>query len=295
MLQVALGGYYLISTATSQLDDNPVYYEPGFNWMYPLERDVPLCDQIYMLIRKRSNAGGTTFYSLSATNFDITVTDVSNNESIPSSIHTNSMHSHWNSTSPSYTPLVASIINSISLTDEITRVRVMDCYIKDKTDNDFISFRLSVSDANKYFSYIPVATGDMYDRHVYSAFGRSSLVKMDNSSDYYILVSPYAYIQEVSSSDKYDFSYPVECVYYKRQKTYNDEDFDFSLGVTSNDFLSDNISIMNIPGYEKVCVVHIDCYVYKKLQEIGDTAYFYVNIVGRLSEISDSFQIVLSR
>jgi hypothetical protein len=171
----------------------------------------------------------------------------------------------------------------------------MDCYIKDTTDNDFILFRIYVSDANKYFSYLPIFTNSMLSRYAYSALGRQSLIKMGSSSDVYMLISPYAYFQETTNTNKYDFSYPLETIYYKRQNTYNDEDFDFTLGATSDEFVEDNLSIMNVPNYEKVGVVHIDRYMYTELVEKEDTAYFYVNIVGRLSGISDSFQIVLSR
>jgi hypothetical protein len=293
MLQVALGGYYLIENAYNYLDDRPVYYEPGYTIMYPLEIEVPLSDRIYILIRKRRSTNNT-FTTITQSNINITVKDTTNDESISSYIYTNTLNTHWTSTSPSFTPLVAYIDNAISLNSTGVRVRTMDCCITDTTDHSFISFRLLVSDANKYFNYIPVVTSKLFNRPSASALSRDIKLQMKNESDIYLVISPYAYLQEVTRNDNYDFSYPLDSIYYKRQNTYNNEDFDFSIGSVDDAFINDNVVIMNIPGYEKAAVVHIDHYLYTKIREKGSGSYFYMNIHGRTTEISDSLKITIT-
>ena len=54
MLQVAYGGRSIISDGTTEYISSPVYYEPGFNIMYPLEIEVGVADRFYILIKKRS-------------------------------------------------------------------------------------------------------------------------------------------------------------------------------------------------------------------------------------------------
>ncbi len=64
MFQVALGGYSLTSVGAF-FDDVPIYSEPGFTIMSPLEIEVSKCDIFYILVRKRSDTSGSQFESLS--------------------------------------------------------------------------------------------------------------------------------------------------------------------------------------------------------------------------------------
>jgi hypothetical protein len=295
MLQVAFGGYYLITGGENFFYDDPVYYEPGFNWMNPVEIESPAADQLYILVRKRAGSTGTAFVNVSSTDFEISVTDATTGESIFSSIYDNSLHTDWNTDPSSYTPLVAYIRNAVDFTEANMRVRVLDCYIKDTTDDSFVRFRVLVSDANRYFHYLPFVTNDLSYRYKASALGRQAYITVSGLSDSYLLVSPYAYLQEVEKTAIYDFSYPLDSIYYQRQHTYNDEDFDFSLASPSDDFVNTTVSLIPVPKFHKVAVIHIDRFMYKKLQEKEDVASINLNIVGRLSGHTDQFVIYFRR
>lgn len=296
MLQVALGGSYLVSGAAYSYDDSPVYYEPGFSIMYPLEGDVQKCDVAYVLIRKRADATGTTFSSLLASNLSATVRDVTNGELIPATLATNSVHTEWDSTSPSFSPVVLTITNSLDVSSPVVRVRTMDCVVTDSTDDSFISFRITISDDSKFFHYIPVYTDGIGDRAKNSAAGRIISFRVKNNSDGYILFSPYAYLTEVDSGDiSSSFSYPLGSIHYSRQDTYNDEEFDFTISSYSPSWVGEGISLISIPGFRKVAALHIDSYLDTKLAEITTDAYVDVGVVGTLSDNSDTFRVYLTR
>ena len=290
MLQVSLGGYKNIRENQLVYDDNPVYYEPGFNIMSPLEIEVPEADQIYTLIRKRTNGAGTVFGAITASELTIEVKDVTTGESIPATITSNTYNTSWN---PESQVKIGLITNCIDVNNPTTRVRVLDCFIKDTTINDFINFRLLVSDSNKSFYYIAVDSSNINNRSVFSAFGKEAHLNINEDSDIYLLFSPFAYLKEVTKKEKTDFSYPLNSIFYQRQGVYSKEDFDFSIYNYSSSQIIDNISLVNVPYYKKAAVLLIDNHLYDSLLDtsLNQSSYISIKVVGVLSGIEEIFRV----
>jgi len=104
------------------------------------------------------------------------------------------------------------------------------------------------------------------------------------------LFSPNAYIKE-TTLDAADFSYPLNTIFYKRQDSYNNEDYSLSISSYSHTFMRDVVSVMNVPSYNKVGVMLVDNKIYKDMTEGGVNPYVYVDVVGEISGVSDSFRI----
>lgn len=297
MLQVGLGGYQNVSANSTILDDNPVYYEPGFNLLSPLEQSVPPADQIYMLLRKRSDVFGGTYDTISPNQFHLTVKDITTGEDIPARIEKNAttstvFNSNWSS--GGFVPLVVVIDNSIDINILVTRVRVLDCFIKYALDDSFIVFRLIVDDVNKLFHFIIVNIDNIKNKNTFTAAGHQALVDVGTNSDNYVLFSPFAYLKEVPE-EKSDFSYPISSVFYQRQKTYNDEDFYFSISGYSHNFVIDNVSVINVPNYQKAGVVMIDKQINTDMRNLTGEVYVEITVRGVLSEMEDTFTIYFIR
>lgn len=289
MYQVAVGGYYDASEGIDQFYDNPVYYEPGFRPMEPLILDVVEADRIYILVRKRLNAAETDFDSLVTSNLIVEATDATNGENVPAVIYDNNIHDEWN-TDPSFTPLVLYLDAGLDINNPVMKVRTIDCTITDITDNTFISFRVNVPDSGLYFHYIIADIYRLDERYSFTAVGREAYVPVSDKGDSYILFSPFAYLSETNKESS-DFSYPLNSVYYKRQQTYNNEDFYFTLGSTNYNFVLDQISLINVPNFRKVAVLHVDSNMYSKLQQTGAVAYVNVVVRGEMSDYEDTFKI----
>jgi len=292
MLQVALGAYENIEDSTTEVESNPIYYEPGFNLMAPLEIEVGTeADIIYIFLRKRSDGTGLNFEDLTVSNISATAIDTTNGESLSTGVSLNSSYG-FASENPSvnFVPLVVRIENQLDVSSPILRVRVIDCNIKDTTDNSFITFRIIVSDGDLDFHYISIRRKDTSDRNTFSIQGREAYVDIYKDSDSYILFSPYSWIKE-TTKNKADFSYPEDSIYYNKQDTYNNEDFTFSLASYSNSFVQNNISVMNIPSYGKAGIILVDRLMYSNLVNLGRSAYANIVVTGKLSGRVDTFKV----
>jgi hypothetical protein len=289
MIQAGLGGYNDIVNSQETLDNSPVFYEPGYNIMFPLEISVPPADQVYMLIRER--LGEDTFRVLSVNDFTITTKDATTGESIPSLLGiAKSYNSSWDPDGTVANPeqLVAIITDSISADNPIDRVRVLDVVVNDIVNDYFINFRLTIDDENKLFYYIPVNLNNIRNRDKFSSVGRVGVVPLQSSSDTYLLISPFSTIYESVKEDS-DFSYPIGTIFYKRQKGYNEEDFTFKMGEVSHSFVSDSISLMNIPNYDKAALLVIDRYLYTNLSQTSEVVSMSIVATGVLSGIESTF------
>lgn len=290
MLQVALGGTYLIGTG-SQLINDPVYYEPGFNIMTPLEIETVKADIIYILIRKRVDSLGESFRRIPYSSLEVSVVDATINEGLTYTLSDNTINPRWDDDPSDVGIAVLTIENQLDTANPVLRSRIIDCTIKHKADNSFITFRITVTDEGLYFHYIPIIRTQFSDRNTFTASGREAYVNLSNSSDAYVLFSPFAYLEE-TTKELSDFSYPIDSIYYKRENTLNNEDFTFSLSSYDRDFIPDQLSVMNIPGYGKAGIVLIDAMLYKKIFDAGVIgAYVDIGIVGELSGITDTFRI----
>lgn len=291
MLQAAFGGYTLIEDNITEYDDSLTFYEPGFNLMSPLEMSVPKSDSIFILIRKREAIGFDN--NLIPANLSVSAKDVTNGEPLTVSIELSSRDG-WNDDPSSNTPILLTIANQIGSGNALLRVRVIDCEVKDITDNSFISFRIIVDEdpTDLHFNYIPVSRTTYADRNTFTAASRAMYMTLRSDSDAYIIVSPYAWVME-TTKDLSDFSYPPDASYYKRETTYNSEDFDFLLQNWSHTFVEDNISVVNIPGYKKVGLILIDNAIYNSIKELKRSINFTVSVSGELSGIEDTFTVNL--
>jgi hypothetical protein len=290
MLQVAFAGSFLVSENENNLVSTPVYYEPGFNIISPLELSISKSDRFYILLRKRDNDSGTSFTNLDKSNISISTVDVTNGEEVLSIVSDNDLNSAWDAPSGNL-PLVLIIENQIDILNPEVRVRVVDCYVNEIGTNNFIKFRVTVEDDNLYFNYIPVDRKALSDRNTFTIEGRQAYVKLNSDSDSYIIFSPFAWLKETTNKDIADFSYPQDSIFYQRENTYNKEDFSFSLSAYSNSFIAEQISVMNIPGYKKAGIILIDNMLYRHLIEQGRSAYADISVVGELSNITDTFRV----
>lgn len=455
MIQLALGGYKNVRTNNEVYDAAPAFYEPGFNLMAPVEMGVPESDQIYVLLRKRTDNQGLLYDSISKNDFSVSVTDITTGENVPAHIEdfNDLLYGRaWNknmlkidkvgnddiefineakgfifnspdglierrlivtsvgsvsvetpssadedtenyadsysskditftsSTSglilstesdyrfrigidnsgnltytyleeasedsnekayvtanddieitdyekgvivrnqtnedryritledngfdgltpdavltasqiedasvdeDAYKPLVLVIDNSIDIFNPVVRARVLNCTVK--SENNFVNFRLSVEDESKPFHYIQVKRNEMQLRPKFSTTGSYGIIKVSSNDNSYVLFSPFAYLKEVNKSESHHFSYPVNSVYYYRQISYNEEGFYFQIYDYSHDFIPKNVSVLQIPFYDKTGVMHVDRYLYTEMQNISGPCYIDVKANAKLSDIN---------
>jgi len=184
------------------------------------------------------------------------------------------------------------ITNTFDIEGSTARVVSMDTFISDNNDNAFIKLRVSVSDIGRLFYSIPLYTDKLGDRSKNSAAGTQSYFTADASYDGYVLFSPYSSFNEVEeNSDVISFSYPLESIFYRRQKSYNDEDFNFNISSYSHSFVIDNVSLINIPGYRKMAALHVDANIHKELSNIATNAFINIDSEGTLSGVTDTFRV----
>lgn len=299
MLQVALGGYHNILTGQIVYDDSPVYYEPGYDIMTPLEMIVPACDRVYLLVRNRTDTSGNTFNNLTTTNLSITAKDATTNESLDTYINSNISGNtyyriEWNqSTSyPSFNPTLFIINSNIDINIPILRVRVIDCFISHISTKDFLNFRLLIEDDNIKTNYSVIDTQRVSERFKFTSTSDTGIATVNRNGDTYVLLSPFGYLKEEDQT-KADFSYPIDSIFYHRQKSFNEENYHYSISTYSHSFLRGLIEVMNVPGYQKAAVVLIDNYFNAAKIARPETMYIDIKIDGVLSGISDIFRIYL--
>ena len=294
MLQAAFGGYTLVEGNIEEINDSLAYYEPGFNFMFPLEFSITKTDTIFILVRKRVDSTGEVFENLDHTNISVIAKDATNGEDLTVRV-SNSIYEPWNQDPSSNTPILLQIENQLDLVNPILRVRVIDCKVKDIIDNSFINFRIIVEEdpEDLHFNYIPVHRKIYSDRNTFTASSRQAYITLRSDSDSYILVSPYAWLKE-TTKDLANFSYPPDTFYYQRENTYNLEDFTFSLQSWSYDWIEGNVSIVNVPGYKKVAVILINNAIYNRVKASQGNVSFVMAITGDLSGIEDTFTVNLN-
>lgn len=281
MFQVRLLSY-LLRTPNGDIDETisgASYREPGFTQMSPLELEFPKSDQVAVKLRKRDGVGG--YSNISKATMEFTVVDPTNGQSIPYIAADNG--------SARIDLTVTNALNLL-LTNAAVRVRVIDVNVRDTDDDDFITFRIIIDDDDRLLNYIFVDTNSMVERNASSSQGDDIYVSTKSGSDNYLLFSPYASIKETTSA-KADFSYPLSTIFYKRQESYNNEDYSYSISLYSDTSMRSVVSLMNIPGYHKAGVLLIDNKMYTDILERGVNPYIDIAVVGELSGYSDTFRI----
>tara|TARA_Y100000310_G_scaffold311548_1_gene357908 strand:- start:1593 stop:2498 length:906 start_codon:yes stop_codon:yes gene_type:complete len=301
MIQVAMGGYKNSSTGVTVLDDAPIFYEPGFTIVSPLEIEMTENDQLYVLLRNRIDDAGQLFETPTIANLDVTIKDATTGDSIPGFLDTNESDStvfngNWDTDVSQFNPVVLIINSSIDVFSPVERVRTLDVFVRDTTNPDVnVFFRLISDDSNKFIHYININIDEIGNRFKFTSFGTEIKSDITSPSDSYILLSPFAYLQEVDTQEESDFSYPFESIFYKRQRTFNDEEFGFFITSASHEFISEGVSLMNVPNYTKAAVLFIDKYVHTEMLDIQARTYLDILVVGRLSGIEHTFRVNLVR
>jgi hypothetical protein len=290
MLQAAYGGYENIYRR--ELEDDPIYYEPGFDgFLTPLEIESTEneTDIVYIVLRKRSDGTGSNFEDLLSSSLSVSAVDATTGEAVGASLNSNVNFedSPW---SPDEEIVVLAVESQLNLLEPNFRVRVIDCTVSDTTDNDFIFFRIVVPDTDLNFHYIPVRRSFRHGRERASIEGKEANVDVYGDSESYVLFSPYTGFSE-STKDKADFSYPEDSTYYKRQDSFNNEDFSIDLVSVSDPFLEESISVMNVPSYGKAGLILIDRTLRAKLAQSGRSAYADILITCELSGRIDTFRV----
>jgi len=304
MLQVAIGGYRTAPASfnDSHFETNPAYKEPSFLALSePLVfSSTPECDQLFVLVRKRADLTSSTFTSINPSDLSIVVTDATNGQIVPASLVANTSgssyyHSGWNNTgSRTFTPVIGVITNSLNYSNPVTRVRALDVMIKEVGDTAFIRFRILILDSDKLFHFINIDVDNIAGRSTFSAASRQAVIRIGGASDTYMIFSPYAYLRE-TTKDNSDFSYPIDSIYYQRQKTFNDEGFIFSIEYKNHSWLLDNISLINVPHYDKAAILLVDKHIYSDFAQSVTSAFITIKVYGKISEQIDYFKVYLAR
>ena len=104
------------------------------------------------------------------------------------------------------------------------------------------------------------------------------------------------YPSAISPNDiNVSFSYPVGSIFYKRQETYNNEEFYFEISSYSHSFVAEGVNLINVPNFQKAAVLHVDSYLYTKLTELRENVFVDISVQGVLSGSIDTFRIFLTR
>ena len=298
LLQVAYGGYQLINPPLA-VKESLVYAEPGFTTISPIEFAIDKSDQIYFVIRKRTDSSGTVFDSLSSSNFAVVATDSTIGARLDTVI------SDFSSSSPYYNSawedgladsqkLILAINNGFPIASPTNRIRVIDCTIKDNTDDSFLFFRVLVDDYSKTFHYLSVSYKLPETRNTSSTEGSTILREVDGKNDFYVLISPFAPFYERTDGG-HNFSYPLNTRFYQRQETFNKEDFSYQITRYSHRELENDVRVKNVPGFPKMGVIIVDRNANSTLSGLTGDVYVDVEAVGLISEMRDTFRMNLIR
>jgi hypothetical protein len=253
---------------------------------------------LYLILRRRADIYGDSFDNIIPGQFEASITDATTGNTVNSiitNIDDDTYHYESWDDNPSVSDKVIVVINNGMLIDTPTRrVRTLDCVIKDTTDNSFIVFRIFIADSNLIFSYINIKNKYINDRPTISSQGTEVVIKVDGKTDQYLLLSPFAYLEE-TEEDSSNFSYPLGSIFYKRQQSKNREDFRFEIISYNYSPLLYNLSFFNIIGYQKVGVLLIDKNLYQDIQGLSENVYVDLRVTGLLSEISQTFRVFFNR
>ncbi|MFW6026943.1 MAG: hypothetical protein ACOCRX_11455, partial [Candidatus Woesearchaeota archaeon] len=253
MLQVAFKGYYNLEDDIQTMNDDPVFYEPGFNRMFPIEFESEKADKLIFLLKKRTNNTSTSFESIDATDYAIRIKDITTGENLEGNINgSGSEELHIN------------IDSNKDMFNFSRRIKAIECEIKENNTNDYILFRTYVQDDNKVMGYLPVPERKISKRNLNSYFTKDIYLKLNDKNSYYVILSPFQKFKEVDKGEE-NFSYPIDTIFYKRNRSYNEEGYEYEISKYSHNFLKNVISLVNIPEYEKVVILLIDKYIYNDL------------------------------
>ena len=285
MLQVALGGHKT-PDGLSELTDAPnLYYEPGFTILFPLEISVSSSKTAYILIRIRTDLTGDNFEAGTedpGSRFTVTAINGTNGESLSTTVAINDLNSSWNEAG--FEPYVLTIPTEKTILENGYRIGVVDVSIQDSTTNSFITFRLLISDSSNPISHLTVLNDRNEIRPTSSTLSSSGVLELSHHGSY-TLLSPLASFQEDAGND---FSYPG-AIFYKREDVVNDESFTFTIDSYDPDVVGNYVTILPVPGYQKVGVLRIEGLIQKELSDLRQPGEVVVKAVGKMTGNSNTF------
>lgn len=281
MLQIAFKGYNNFEDDISAFYDDIIYYEPGYNRMSPIEFQSDKADKIFFLLKKRSDNTGNSFETINAENFSIKITDATNGENLEGNIYGSGSEE-----------LYISISSNKDMFNYSNRIKVIECSIKENVTNNLITFRTYVDDDKKIIGYYQIAEDKVANRKTNSYLTKNVYLNLDSFSNYYVLLSPFRKLIETDEG-KEDFSYPLDTIFYKRTKSYNEEEYDFEISKYSHNFLEDVISLMSVPNCRKAAVILIDKYIFNNLDKYSDV-YINLKTTGKISNLETIFKVKIN-
>jgi len=290
MLQAAFGGYRNTKGDDVFTDAPNLYREPSFDIMFPLEITSPKSQQIYVLLRIRTNDAGTTFEAGTSTpgsRFAISAKNATTGDSLAASIATNSLNTDWNQSS--FNPYVLIIESDTAVGGNNLQIDVIDCIIRDANTNSTITFRISALDSQSAFNSLTVVSGNEHIRPVSSNLSSNAVLTLSRKGLYAIL-SPLVSFQESVSTDA-DFSYPQNVIFYKREQPVNDEIFEFSISDSSPSVVSENIEIYPLPSFHKAAILMADGKLQDELTTLRKVGWADIKAVGKISGVANVFRV----
>ena len=298
LLQVAYGGYLLVDPAT-EVKEELVYVEPGFTAIGTIEYALDKADQFYFIIRKRSDIYGTVFDDIDSSDIIVSITDAtigSRLDAIVSNFNSSLSYydADWEDGLADSKKVVVAINSGVPISSPSDRIRIIDCNIRDRTDDSVVFFRVLIDDSSKTFHFLSVRSNEPVNRNIYSTAGSSIASSVDGKGDFYVLISPFASFYE-SPDGGYDFAYPLNTRFYKRQDTYNQEDFSYHIIKYSHRELEDAIRVSNVPGYPQMGVIIVDRGMYDNLSSVIGASYVDVGVRGLMSDMRDAFRMNLTK
>lgn len=276
MLQVAFGGYISESDTTVYNEPPNLYYEPGYNILFPLTLTLPTADSAYFLIRKRTNAENTTFATMSTGDLRVDVRDTSTGQVVGFSLGYNILHDDWND---NCTPLVLTVYPKYGTG---LRVRSFEVVVTDITDSDFVAFRAMVTDEARPMNVLTIHN-DGYNVRGAVSFPKTRALTRLSDAGSYMIISPSTGIVEVTDPADAQFSYPQDRFYYRRVSIYDNETYDFSITDPSHLALNSLLSISRIPGNGGVAVLSFDAYAVNVIKALEGKVTFKVRAESKSS------------
>lgn len=301
-IQVAFGGYWTIPENPPVYSDANIFYEPGFNIMSPVEFVSPEANYLFILVRKVLDRydpywrGPVYEYFLDSLNespFIVSVTDVTTNTVVPSTLEPNNYNVNWNNEDEYSYPLILRIVSTTNQDTLAYRFRAMDVVIRDTRDERFIKFRITINDSSEPFGFLTIDKTNKEGRPSSSAFGTSTLLPLSYAGTYTV-VMPFSSFSE-TTKELAKFSYPTNEIYYGAEDVINREPMTFSLGNVSHTMIRDYVRVMPVPQYSHGAVIETDADLRTTLADLGEQAWFEVNSISELSQSVDKLKFYLVR
>jgi len=280
MLQAVIGGYSISGVNTFYSAPN-TYLEPGFNTFNPLSLSVSNADEIYILLRRRTNITGTTFAPDNANDYTVIVKDLTNGNDLDYTFVSNSLiNNAWHEGGLNLAPFVLTVESKSTSTAVFTEYfhRLIEIFVVHDSTGQSLLFHILMTAPVAGFTWLTVQH-DKYDSRPTSSSNNSKIEVEVGGKGAYVLLSPNSTIVE-SIQESANFSFGSGIIFYSRTEVSTDEGFTFEIDNVSHDFISEYCDISGVPEYLSVGVLSIDAAVRSRLDSVAQDVYFCGISVG---------------